>query len=207
MTTYWIGGSVCSGKSVVAEVLSRDWGATIYEYDKTERNHLERLDKADLILDRIPDPEERRHAHDTRWLHRPPADMATRTIRSWAERFPLVLEDLGELAADRVVAQGPGLFPHLVAPLLEDRSHGVWLIATGDFIQWARRRRGMTAPDMTSDPQWASENIVARDRLMADHVRADAEALGLRTITVDGSESVDALATKVATLFGWTKSG
>ena len=204
---YWIGGSVCSGKSTVAEQLAREWGPNVYEYDKSERDHLERLGKADLILDRIADPERRQAAHDKRWLHRPPADMATRTIRSWTERFPLVLEDLRDLSTAPVVAQGPGLFPRLVAPVLEDRRHGVWLIATGEFIRWARRRRGMTAPSMTSDPEFAFENIVARDCLMAEHIRAEAEGLDLVTITVDGSDSADTVATQVAELFAWTKSG
>ncbi len=84
---YWMGGSVCSGKSTVAEQLAREWGAHVYDYDKSERNHLERLAKADHILDRIADPAMRQAAHDRRWLDRPPADMANRTIRSWTERF------------------------------------------------------------------------------------------------------------------------
>lgn len=203
MNIYWMGGSVCSGKSSVAAQLASQWGAVVYDYDATERDHLERLGRSNRIIDRIEDHEARRRAHDERWLFRPPAEMATRTIRSWTERFPLVLQDLRALPGERILAQGAGLFPELVAPQLADGSRGAFLIATPEFIRWARRTRGMSAPAMTSNPDFAWENIIARDCLMASHVRDQATRLGLSTITTDGAEPIDKVTRRVVELFGW----
>ncbi|MBW3589171.1 MAG: hypothetical protein KY429_07115 [Actinobacteria bacterium] len=201
---YWIGGSVCSGKSSVASLLGTSSGAVVYNYDAAERDHLERMGRSSQIIDRIEDPETRRQAHDERWLSRPPAEMAGRTIRSWTQRFPLVLEDLEALSGERIIAHGAGLFPELVASQATDQSRSVFLIGTPEFIRWARRRRGMGAPAMTSDPDFASENIIARDSLMAAHVRDLAAELGLATITVDGAERVEEIVGRVADLFGWS---
>lgn len=201
---YWMGGSVCSGKSSVASLLGTNSGAVVYNYDAAERDHLERMGRSSQIIDRIEDPEMRRQAHDERWLSRPPAEMAGRTIRSWTQRFPLVLEDLETLSGERIIAHGAGLFPELVANQVTDQSQSVFLIGTPEFIRWARRRRGMGAPAMTSDPDFASENIIARDCLMAVRVRNQAAELGLTTKTVDGTEPVEEVAERVAQVFGWS---
>lgn len=206
MEVLWIGGSVCSGKSTITRHLVAKSDTVAYDFDEAEQDHLERLGRADRIIERIEDAEERRAAHDERWLSHPPAKMAQRTVRSWTERFPLVIEDLERLSTKRIIVQGAGLFPELVAPQLRDPSRGVWLIATAEFIRWARSRRGMSAPSLTSDPAFASENIIARDCLMADHVRREAERRNLTTITVDGAEPVEKVANRVAKCFGWTQS-
>lgn len=206
LNIYWMGGSVCSGKSSVAGQLASRWGAIVYDYDATERDHLERLGRSNRIIERIEDHEARRRAHDERWLSRPPAEMAMRTIRSWTDRFPLVLEDLQGLSGERILAHGAGLFPELVASQLAEKSRGVFLIATPEFIRWARRRRGTSVPAMTSNPDFASENIIARDCLMASHVREQAVRLGFSMITVDGAEPIDEIARRVVKLFGWSQS-
>lgn len=201
-----MGGSVCSGKSTVVKHLAAQWSVPTYGFDERERDHLERLGRSERILERIENPEAKRAAFDDRWLSRPPADMALRTMRSWKERFALVLEDLAGMNEERMIVEGAGLFPELVGPLLNNAGRGVCLIATPEFIRWARHRRGMTAPELTSDPEFARENIIARDCLMAAHVREEAQTHGLSTITVDGSESVEAIAEQVASCFGWSQS-
>lgn len=187
---YWVGGSVCSGKSSVVRELERRWGISTYHFDAHEREHLDRLRRGHQIYERLPESAARPKL-DGRWLHRPPAEMAERTIRSWSDRFPLVVEDLEALGRDQIVVEGAGLFPELVQPRMKSKGHGVWLVATPEFLRWARSERGMTAPSLTSDPARAVDNIIARDILMAQRIRHSAEALALRVITVDGTRSIE----------------
>jgi hypothetical protein len=49
----------------------------------------------------------------------------------------------------------------------------------------------------TGDPRRALENLLERDRLFTDILAADAAALGLRTIVVDGGTTVDHVAAMV----------
>jgi len=55
----------------------------------------------------------------------------------------MVLDDLLAMAGEgRIVAEGAGLFPERVAPLLSDLRSGIWLVATPNCIQHVRRVLG-----------------------------------------------------------------
>lgn len=203
---FWIGGSVCAGKSSILRDYARAWGVIPYHFDAHEREHLDKRGKGSSILERLSMPAARAK-YDERWLNRSPKEIAERTIRSWKERFHLVLEDLARAPVGRrVVAEGAGLFPDLVAPLLPDSGHGIWLVASPEFIRWARFHRGMTAPELTRDPERGAENIIERDILMADHIRHSAGELGLAVITVDGKRQLLEVAAVVASHFGFVEA-
>lgn len=207
LDVYWIGGSVCAGKSSIVRTWAGRWDVIGYHFDEREREHLTRSGITAEILEYLP-VHERQRRYDRRWLERSPEEMAARTIRSWRARFPLVLEDLSRVPAGRrLTAEGAGLFPELVAPLLLDKSTGIWLIATPEFIRWARFHRGMTAPRLTSDPTRAAENIIARDILVARWVGETARDFGLTTLKIDGSESMADVGHRVSSHFGFEALG
>jgi hypothetical protein len=120
-------------------------------------------------------------------------------ICSWTERFDLVLEDLRALSRDPpIVAEGAGLFPALVAPLVARPQQAIWLVPTAAFCATMRRRRGSAMPAQTSDPERAWGNLIARDVLLARYVRQRAAALGLAVVEIHGSRSIDEVAIAVA---------
>jgi uncharacterized protein (DUF58 family) len=113
---------------------------------------------------------------DQVWLHRTPAEMATQALTTFATQFDWALDDLRALTSQwPVIAEGWGLRPGLVAPLLT-----------------APDRMGATV----SDPERAQQQRLARDRLMAADAVRTARAHGIRVIEVDGSQ--DAVAGLVA---------
>jgi hypothetical protein len=59
----------------------------------------------------------------------------------------------------------------------------------------------MALPGLTSNPARAAQNLIARDLLMADHVRRRAAELGLTAIEVDGTKSIDEVTTMVESHF------
>jgi hypothetical protein len=184
----WIGGSVCSGKSSAAVTLAERFGSRPFHFDQAERSHFERSGP-----DRQPNMAAwTAMSMDERWVLRSPEDMAQQIIVAWREeRFPMVVGDLLAMAGrGSIVAEGAGLFPACVAPLLSETRAGIWLIATPDCIRHVRRVRGEDVSRLTSNPQRAFDNLVARDVLMADYIRRQAEALGLAIVGVD----VEALA-------------
>lgn len=64
-----------------------------------------------------------------------------------------------------------------------------------------RRDKGKLGGEV-SDPHRATRNLSERDRLLTERIRADAIALNMTIIEVDGSESLERLAARVANHFG-----
>jgi hypothetical protein len=182
----WLGGSPCAGKSSISDALAVKYQTIAYHFDRMEPQHIARSDAttnpelmAFLAL-----------AMDQRWLRRSPDEMARNAIASWKARFPLVLEDLHALPADRlIVAEGPGLFPDIVAPLLTNSRQAVWLVTSEALCTAVRQQRGGSALG-TSDPALAVRNIIARDLLMAHYVKQETDARRLTCYEVDGGRSL-----------------
>ncbi|MFI5926978.1 hypothetical protein ACIA3K_13445 [Micromonospora sp. NPDC051543] len=183
----WIGGGQWAGKSTVAVNLALRHGLTAYLYDRHDaRGHDDRR-----IADRVrrgappagPDP-------DTTWVHTDPAQMAADTLAGFPRRFAWVLDDLSALVTGRrVVAEGWGLRPELVAAVVGSVGQLVVLAPTAEFRarQIARLPRARTVAAGVSDPDRALRNRWARDDLVAADAAAQAERLGVRVIRVDGT--------------------
>ena len=102
----------------------------------------------------------------------------------------MVLDDLAAMPPGvTVLAEGWGLRPDFVAPLLSSPRQAIFLVPTEAFRQHQLAtlpRAGTFASRGETDPERAQRNRVERDRLLADEVVERAEALGLRVIHVDG---------------------
>ncbi len=197
----WIGGPPCAGKTSVARQLADRYGLHAYHFDCHEADHITRSS---------PAQQPALHAFlkmtmDERWVLRSPREMAHTAIRSWTQRFPLVLEDLRALPTEPpIVAEGAGLFPEIVAPLVASPHQAVWLVPTAAFCATMRRRRGSAMPAETSDPERAWRNLIDRDILLARYVRHRAVERGLAVIEIDGSRSIDEVTAAVARHVGLT---
>ena len=79
------------------------------------------------------------------------------------------------------VVEGLRLLPRLVAPLLVERSHAVYLAPTPEFREAALEGRGSAGliADRTSDPERARRNMARRDAMFVDRLVAEAEQVGL----------------------------
>jgi hypothetical protein len=190
----WIGGGTGGGKSSTATALAETHGLERYSYDwHDSRDHTERT-RADRHPNRAAFLA---MSMDERWVTRSPEQMVDETLASFRERFEMVLDDLAALDADRVIADGFGLLPELVAPVVADPRQAVYLLPTPAFREWALSQRGWVTIEGTSDPAHARANRLARDALLTQHVRASAAALGLMTIEVDGARPLAVIIAEV----------
>jgi len=184
----WIGGGSGAGKSTVARKLAADHGLRLYHTEPFSR-YVGRADAgATPLLQEFMAMD-----MDERWVNRSPAVMLETFHGFQGEGFDLVLEDLRALPADPpVLAEGFSLLPRLVAPLLSGPRQAVWLLPTPEFRRAAFESRGSTwtIPNKTSDPQRALANLLARDQLFTEQLRAQARAARLQTVDVDGSLDV-----------------
>jgi hypothetical protein len=205
--TLWIGGAQWAGKSTVARILAQRHGLTAYHYDYHDaRGHQDRRIARRVALgEPLEDP-----SPDAVWVERTPEAMAAETLAGFPVRFEWALDDLRGLSSERpIIAEGWGLRPELVAPLLESRHRMVVLVPTEDFRQHqlSTLPRAATMGNRTSDPTRAQANRIARDRLVAEDAVRRAREHGVRVIEVDGSQDAFAVADEVAGHFGEALAG
>lgn len=125
---------------------------------------------------------------DQRWVLGSPQVMLETFHWFRDEGFGLIVEGLlGLPPGPAVIAEGFRLLPGLVRPLLADPGHAVWLCPTPRFRLAAFGRRGSLwdIASKTSNPERALRNLLERDRMFTERVRAEASDLGLRVIEVD----------------------
>jgi 2-phosphoglycerate kinase len=198
----WIGGGQWAGKSTVARILARRHGVTAYHYDYHDaRGHDDRRIAARVRAGRPagpPDPE-------NVWVHTSPEVMAAETLAGFAQRFEWALDDLRALVSGRpIIAEGWGLRPDLVAPIVDSPGRMIVMVPSEEFrqhqIRTLPRAGSMSQP--VSDPVRAQRNRIDRDRLIADDAVRTARAHGMAVVTVDGSLSPDEVADVVAAHFG-----
>lgn len=196
----WIGGAQWAGKSTVSRILALRHGITAYHYDFHDaRAHNDRRIARRLALGEPPPAS----ADDT-WLHQTPEDMAASTLAGFPVRFEWALDDLRALVSGRpILAEGWGLRPELVAPIIDSTRRMIVMVPTQEFREHQVRvlARAAAIGARVSDPARGQRNRLGRDRLVADDAVRAAVALGIRVIKVDGTRDAEAVADTVAEHF------
>jgi hypothetical protein len=199
---YWIGGAPAAGKSTMATRLAARYGLTHYSTDDAMPGHARRTTPADApYLHRFA-----AMGMDERWATRSPQVMLDTFHWYRGEGFHLIVEDLLRLPEQPgVVVDGFRLLPRLVQPLLRDPAHAVWLLPSVGFRRAAADSRGSlwSIPGRTGDPERALANLAERDRLFTERLRTEVAELGLPGIEVDTTLTEEALAGRIATMFGF----
>ncbi|GHJ48276.1 hypothetical protein Cs7R123_56180 [Catellatospora sp. TT07R-123] len=201
---YWLGGGSGAGKSTISRRLADRYGMRCYATDDVMADHAARLSPADaphLSAFAAMDMDER-------WVHRSPRQMLDTFHWYHGEGFDQIVADLLRLPTDRpVLAEGFRLLPDLVAPLLADRAHAVWLLPTTRFRRAVFASRGGTGWGFiarTGDPGRALRNLVDRDGMFTERLAAQVRPLGLTAFAVDTPTAEDDLLERVATAYGLT---
>ena len=187
----WIGGATDTGKTTVSQIIAKRCGLQVYDYDRCDRPQIERLAQTNANYRAFLAA-----SVEENWVRPEPEDLLQFTLQAFRDRFPLVIEELLALPREpMVVAEGHGLIPELVAPVLSSKHQAIWLVPTEEF-KWGsmKRRNKPSFRDQTSDPERATNNVFARDMLLAEHVKTGAQSRGLRVYEVDGSRSAEEVA-------------
>jgi hypothetical protein len=190
----WIGGPPDSGKTSVANRLAEWHGLQVYHFDQHEADHMRRAEPGTKPALWAAKPENL--TPEQRWLTFPPNEMAYATIDSWSERFEFAADDLLAMPkSPAIIAEGPGFFPDLIYMVVDDPAQAAFLLPSAEFQEASLRRRIKPGDrDQTTDPERATENLLSRDRYLAQHIYNRAEALDLTIIEVDESTNIDDIA-------------
>ncbi|HEX8180805.1 MAG TPA: hypothetical protein VF525_14745 [Pyrinomonadaceae bacterium] len=199
---YWLGGGSGAGKSTIARRIAAQHGLRVYATDDVMADHARRSAHEDSpLLHKFMAMD-----MDERWVNRPPTTMLETFHWFQGEGFQMIIEDLLSFPREHgVIVEGFRLLPHLVRPLLAVPNRAVWLLPTHAFRQAVVERRGGAAWGFlakTSDPERALRNLLERDRMFTDILRAETTRLALPAIEVDTTTTEDDLAGRVTAVFG-----
>jgi hypothetical protein len=204
----WIGGGTGAGKSTLAALLARDHDVTVYDGDRGEAEYIARA---------TPERQPLLHAlaaktATQKWLQPTPDEVFAAMPSLHGETFPLVVDDLLALPADRpVLVDDFRTLPREVAPLLAKPEHAVFLLPTPGFRRDALAHR-YADPDRAranwgdADPAAMLERRLARDELWDAEVRRQAREHALPVIDIDGRTRPEPLAARLATAFALSEN-
>jgi hypothetical protein len=102
-----------------------------------------------------------------------------------------------------VIAEGFGLLPELVHPLLSSNYQAVWLVPTETFKLASMARRGKPSfAKLTSDPERAKANMFRRDMMLAAFYRNQVLVFGFTLFEIDGTRSMEEMTDLIDAHFG-----
>ena len=200
---YWIGGGSAAGKSTIAHRIAAEQGLSVYPTDDLMADHARRSSREDCpLLHKFMNMD-----MDERWVNRSPKTMLETFHWFQGEGFDFIIQDLLRLPLDAgVIVEGFRLLPHLVKPLLSVPGHAVWLLPTPDFRHAVVESRGGSSWGFlarTSDPERALRNLLERDRMFTENLRAETTRMTLHSIEVDTWTAEENLVKRVTDLFGF----
>jgi 2-phosphoglycerate kinase len=199
---FWMGGSPCSGKSSIAEMLAKKHGLQVYKCDDAFWEYAKRVNPVKHpTFYRLT-----RMMWDEIWM-RPVAVQIADEFACYREQFDMIIDDLLALPRSTpVIAEGAALLPDLVVGLSPDRSQAVWVIPTEAFQRehYTPEKRPFVNDILArcQNPTQAFANWMDRDVGFAKRVAEQAQALDLKVVTVDGQRTIKQNAEIVAQCFG-----
>ena len=196
---FWLGGSPCAGKSSIGEILASRFGLDLYHVDEAFESHAQRINPAHQpALTKWNES-----SWNERWMQ-PIDDLVQNVIACYQEHFALVYEDTLKISKEKsLIVEGTALLPRQVASMLSNRSRAIWLIPSADFqrAHYSEREWARDIVARCDQPDVAFHNWMERDIRFAEWVEAEAIALDLAVLRVDGKRTLEENARFVAAHF------
>jgi hypothetical protein len=195
----WIGGGTDAGKTSLARMFAARYGVDIYHFDRPSPSW------EAITISKSEYPHSlrwQRMSDEERWL-RSAEVQAQHVYQMWAEQNSYRLHDLLSLPTEkRIVAEGYGFLPTVVAPLIKSHRQAIWLVPTEAFKAKTFKARVLEGAKgsyrhRVKNPEKALALHRQRDMLITERVKKEATAHNLRLLTIDGSDSLEEVFTIV----------
>jgi adenylate kinase family enzyme len=196
---YILGGSPCSGKSTIAEMLAAQYDLCYYKADDHDPEHMQQAKpEQQPVMFKYA-----RIGWDEIWSQSVET-LLTDELAYYRERFPFVLNDLSQITDDRpLLLEGVAFLPDLIHRYNVNPKNVIFMVPTFEFqIQhYSQRPWIQSILSECHDPKQAFENWMQRDHLFGLEVIRQAEEHGYHVILVDGSADIQAQFETVGTRF------
>jgi adenylate kinase family enzyme len=198
---YIIGGSPCSGKSTIAEMLAAQQNLAFYKVDHHSIDHNQRFRP-----DRHPMMWQISKMSWSEIWSRPVSEQVADELVYYSELLEMILDDLPAYStSSSIIIEGAALLPELINGLSVDPRKVVYLVPTLDFQIHHYRKRPWIHKILKDceKPKQAFENWMMRDHHFGKEVIRQARLYRYPTLIVDGSEGIQEIFIKVSSVLGF----
>ena len=196
---YFIGGSPCSGKSTITEILAKKYDLYYFKVDDFLDKYIDMgASEGRSICTRIKSmtPEEN-------WM-REPMVQCEEELAWYREVFDYVCEDINQIQNVKgIIAEGAAYLPDLMKSINVSYNQYLSITPTRDFqiFHYSKREWVPYVLQECSDKDKAFENWMERDALFAKDVQRQCEEEGYRSIVNNGEIGIDELVRMVEAHF------
>lgn len=186
---YWIGGSPCSGKSTMAEMLVNEFNFDYYKCD----DHLERYMDIGAAKSNALMKDLKSKTLDEIWL-RPPKVQAEEEFEFYRYALNIIEKEVKELYSGKeIIVEGAAILPEFINNNSIKFNRYICIAPTEKFQieRYSNREWVKDYLKECSDTKKAFENWMKRDALYAKEVIRQAKECGMNYIFVDGSIAID----------------
>lgn len=198
--TYFIGGSPCSGKSTITEILAKKYDLYYFKVDDFLDKYIDMGESEGRpVCSRIKSmtPEET-------WM-RDPMVQCEEELAWYREVFDYVCEEINRIQhVSGIIAEGAAYLPDLMKFINVPYNQYLSITPTKDFqvAHYSQREWVPYVLQDCSDKEEAFENWMERDALFAKDVQRQCEEEGYLSLISDGEIGIDELVKMVECHFG-----
>ncbi|MCE5235633.1 MAG: hypothetical protein LLF87_06230 [Eubacteriales bacterium] len=191
MKVYYIGGSPCSGKSTIAEMIASEFSLHYYKLDDKLEEHMKMAANAskprcmayfEMTSEQI-------------WMRTPEIQFDDE-VEIYREIFEYAMSDIETLKVNtQVIAEGSGLMPELIKQSGVTSNTYICIVPTPEFqiCNYGKRPYVPYILEGCSDKETAFANWMKRDCLFAEYSAQTASKAGYQAIWIDGAVSPDGI--------------
>ena len=198
INTYYIGGSPCSGKSTIAELLSKKYNLFYFKID----DFLEKYTKMGALKSyEICNKQEKMNAEQT-WM-RDPVLQCREELVFYKEIFNFIIADLKQINSKGIITEGAAYLPAFMKNLNVPKSRYISITPTKKFQVFHYRKREWVpyVLEGCSDKEKAFCNWMDRDVLFAKEVQRQCCEENYVSLINDGTIGIDELISNVIAHF------
>lgn len=199
INTYYIGGSPCSGKSTIAEILSEKYDLYYFKVD----DFLEKYTKTGASKG-FKICKKQAHMNEEETWMRDPSLQCSEEFIFYEEIFEFILKDLRQIKYKGIITEGAAFFPKLMNRLNIPQDRYISITPSKDF-QISHYKKREWVPFVLkgcSDEEKAFSSWMERDILFALEVQKQCNEEKYISIINNGSIKIDELINKVAVHMG-----
>jgi hypothetical protein len=196
---YYIGGSPCSGKSTIAEIISKKYGLYYFKVDDFLEKYTKMGDSKGYEICKKQagmNPEQI-------WM-RDALVQCTEELVFYKEIFEFVLADLEKIEAKGILTEGAAYLPELMKKMSISKDRYLAITPAKDFqiSHYSQREWVPYVLEGCSDKEKAFSNWMDRDIMFAQEVQRQCREEQYVSIINDGNIEIDELAYLVVSHFG-----
>ena len=189
--TYFIGGSPCSGKSTVTEILAKKYDLYYFKIDELLDKYIDMGAKEGRpICMQI-----KSMTPDENWM-RDPMVQCKEELEWYREVFDLVRKDIAQIQnVNGIIAEGAAYLPTLMKSMNVPYDKYLSITPTKDFQvhHYSQREWVPYVLQECSDKEKAFENWMERDALFALDVQRQCEESGYLSLINEGKTEIEEL--------------